>query len=61
MEDSLPIGKESYNRDHVHNDKVMSEYTSTGPNLLDQIVTAKMAKTYCDGCGSEGVKFISAV
>ena len=60
MGDLLPMGLEKQPV-HVHSDEVMSEYTSTGPNILGQIVTAKMAKVVCIGCESESVKFISSV
>ena len=60
MGDLLPMGLEKQ-PEHIHLDEVMSEYTSTGENLLGEIVTCKMAKVVCLGCESESVRFISAV
>ena len=60
MGDLLPIGQEPH-ADHIHSDEVMSEYTSSGPNILGEMVTCKMAKVVCIGCESESVKFISSV
>jgi len=59
-EDYLPIGQAPH-ADHIHSDEVMEEYTSTGPNILGEIVTCKMAKIICMGCQDESVKFISSV
>jgi len=56
----MPRGLENYNN-HVHSDEIMSEYTSTGPNILGEIVSAKMAKVVCRGCESESIKFISSL
>ena len=44
MGDLLPMGLEKQ-PEHIHSDEVMSEYTSTGENLLGEIVTCKMAKS----------------
>ena len=41
---------------HIHTDEVVSTYTYTGENILGQMVTSKMERVECVGCGDDSVR-----